>query len=101
MGATHQALPLFPVDSPGYWNMAPEEPGARLDWTVGPDLVAELAQECPMVRPHFEAGDALFFDHLSLHRTGHAANQSRNRHALESWFYTRSATGGRPVIPFY
>lgn len=75
--------------------------GAKLDWTVGPDLVTELAEECPMIRPHFEAGDALFFDHLSLHRTGHAANQSRNRHALESWFYTRSATGGRPVIPFY
>ncbi len=54
-----------------------------------------------MVRPHFAAGDALFFDHLSLHRTGHAPGQSRNRHALESWFYAGSATGGRPVIPLF
>ena len=43
--------------------------GAYFDWAVGPDLVAALAQETPIVRPEFEAGDALIFDDLFLHRT--------------------------------
>ncbi|MFK7977011.1 MAG: hypothetical protein AB8C02_12795 [Halioglobus sp.] len=41
--------------------------GAKLNWVVGPELVQELAEDAPIVYPHFEAGDALFFDHLSLH----------------------------------
>jgi hypothetical protein len=75
--------------------------GARLNWTVGPELVAEIAQQTPMVRPRFEPGDALFFDHLSLHRTGHAPAQTRNRYALESWFYAASSHSGRPVMPLF
>lgn len=75
--------------------------GASLNWTVGPELVAEIAQQTPMVRPRFNLGDALFFDHLSLHRTGHAPAQTRNRYALESWFYAASSHSGRPVMPLY
>ena len=43
--------------------------GSYFDWAVGPDLVATLAEETPIVRPEFEAGDALVFDDLFLHRT--------------------------------
>jgi hypothetical protein len=75
--------------------------GAKLDWTVGAELAAEIAEDAPMVRPHFEPGDALFFDHLSLHRTGHAAHQTENRYAIESWFYAASAHGDRPVMPTF
>jgi hypothetical protein len=75
--------------------------GARLDWTVGAELVAEIAADTPMVRPHFNAGDALFFDHLSLHRTGHASGQTARRYAIESWFYAASAHGGRPITPVF
>jgi len=75
--------------------------GAKLDWTVGVDLVAEIAETAPVVRPRFRPGDALFFDHLSLHRTGRMAAQTQNRYAVESWFYAASAHGGRPVMPMF
>lgn len=73
--------------------------GAQLQWVVGPELVQELAEDAPIIYPHFEAGDALFFDHLSLHRSGHAPGQSQNRYALESWFYGSTGTSGNAVIP--
>lgn len=73
--------------------------GARMDWVVGSDLVEELAEDAPVVCPYFAAGDALFFDHYSLHRSGHGANQSERRYALESWFYSRSGTAGNVVLP--
>jgi hypothetical protein len=75
--------------------------GAKLDWTVGSDLVSEIAETTPMVRPRFSPGDALFFDHFGLHRSGHATSQTENRYAIESWFYAASAHGGRPVIPTF
>lgn len=73
--------------------------GARMNWVVGSELVAELAEQAPIVCPHFSPGDALFFDHYSLHRSGHGANQSEPRYALESWFYSRSGTAGNVVLP--
>lgn len=73
--------------------------GARMDWVVGSELVEELAQDAPIVCPRFSPGDALFFDHYSLHRSGHGANQSERRYALESWFYSRSGTAGNVVLP--
>ena len=73
--------------------------GANVEWVVGPDLVRELAEETPVVTPHFDPGDALFFDQFSLHRSGHVPGKRRNRYALESWFYGRSNTGGNAVLP--
>ncbi len=75
--------------------------GAKLDWTVGADLVSEIAEIAPVVRPRFRPGDALFFDHFSLHRSGHAESQTENRYAIECWFYAASAHGGRPVLPTF
>lgn len=73
--------------------------GANVDWMVGPELVKELARDTPVVTPHFEPGDALFFDQFSLHRSGHVPGKRRNRYALESWFYSHSGTGGNAVLP--
>lgn len=73
--------------------------GAKLQWVVGSGLVEELAAETPVVMPRFEAGDALFFDHYSLHRSGHTPGKSENRYALESWFYAQSGTAGNAVLP--
>jgi hypothetical protein len=75
--------------------------GANINWVVGPDVIAKLAEEAPVVKPYFGAGDALFFDHLSLHRTGHAKGQDQNRYALESWFYAASGNAGNYVMPLY
>jgi ectoine hydroxylase-related dioxygenase (phytanoyl-CoA dioxygenase family) len=74
--------------------------GAKLNWVVGGELVAELARDVTIVSPTFAAGDALFFDHYSLHRSGHEIGQSRNRYALESWFYAKSAHAANSVIPY-
>jgi len=64
--------------------------GAPFDWTVGPELVDELAQETPVHCPRFNAGDAIFFDHYNLHRTGFGVDHTQNRYALESWFFAAS-----------
>ena len=64
--------------------------GAFFDWTVGPELVAELEREAPIVCPTFRAGDAIFFDHFSLHRTGEGPEDSQSRYAVESWFFAAS-----------
>jgi len=73
--------------------------GAKIEWMVGPELVQKLAEETPVVTPHFDPGDALFFDQFSLHRSGHVPGKRHNRYALESWFYGRSGTGGNAVLP--
>ncbi|MEM9254684.1 MAG: phytanoyl-CoA dioxygenase family protein [Pseudomonadota bacterium] len=72
--------------------------GAHLDWVVGGELVEELARDAPVVNPYFAPGDALFFDHYSLHRSGHVRGQTENRYALESWFYANSGTAENAVI---
>jgi hypothetical protein len=61
--------------------------GAKLDTFVGPDLVAELAVETPVVRPVFAPGDALFFDDHTLHATGTSPGMEGERYAIEFWFF--------------
>lgn len=64
--------------------------GAPFDWTVGQGLVDEIGQRHPVVRPHFAAGDAIFFDHYNLHRTGYGTADVRPRYAVEAWFFAAS-----------
>ena len=64
--------------------------GAWFDWTVGPQLVEKIAQDRPLVCPHFQPGDAIFFDHYCLHRTAEGPNDTLPRYALESWFFAES-----------
>jgi len=75
--------------------------GAILDWTVGPDTVEKLAEaeEAPVLRPLFEPGDALLFDELFLHRTATDETMTRERYAIETWFFAPSAYPG-DQIPF-
>ena len=48
--------------------------GALFDWSVSPTLVEEAAGGADaIVRPEFEPGDALLFDHLFVHRTARRA----------------------------
>jgi Phytanoyl-CoA dioxygenase (PhyH) len=74
---------------------------ANIKWVVPGEVVAEISEDAPEIKPYFGAGDALFFDHLSLHRTGHAKNQDQHRYALESWFYGASGSAGNAVMPLY
>jgi hypothetical protein len=65
--------------------------GALFDWSVSPTLVAEMANgHATVVRPSFSPGDALLFDHLFLHRTGVDPGMTRERWAIETWFFAPS-----------
>lgn len=74
--------------------------GAIFDWAVGPDVVAQLSADAPVVRPHFRAGDAMLFDDLFLHRTALDPSMTRPRHAIESWFFAPSSypAGQVPIV---
>ena len=73
--------------------------GAWLDWNVGQRMVDRVA-EGALTRPIFEAGDAVIFDHMLLHRTAVDAGMTRDRYAIEAWFLAPSTygsmTGGPP-----
>jgi hypothetical protein len=61
--------------------------GAIFDWAVGPDTVATLSVDAPVVRPEYRAGDVMLFDDMLLHRTALDPSMTRTRHAIESWFF--------------
>jgi hypothetical protein len=61
--------------------------GAALDWTVSDAQASQAAGEAGVIRPIFEAGDALLFDELFLHKTGSDPSMPRPRFAIESWFF--------------
>ncbi|MDQ1382216.1 MAG: hypothetical protein QOJ71_2935 [Actinomycetota bacterium] len=64
--------------------------GAIFDWSVGEGVVERAAEDAPVIRPIFEAGDALFFDERFLHRTAVSEGMTRERYAIESWFFAPS-----------
>jgi hypothetical protein len=64
--------------------------GADFDWSVG-DAVVERVSDGNLARPVFEAGDAMLFDHLFLHRTGTTPEMTKTRYATETWFFAPSA----------
>jgi hypothetical protein len=63
--------------------------GARMSWTVAPDVVERVAAGA-IVRPIFEPGDALLFDHMNLHCTAIDPGMTRDRYAIETWFFAPS-----------
>jgi hypothetical protein len=64
--------------------------GALDWWIVGDGVVEDMAQTVPILTPRFKAGDALLFDQLFLHRTGARPGLTRERLAIESWFFAGS-----------
>ena len=65
--------------------------GAKFSWSVGPGVVDRVAAATPVVRPDFGPGDVLFFDDLFLHRTATDPAMTRERYAIETWFFAPSA----------
>lgn len=55
------------------------------------EKAAELSGEAGILRPIFEPGDAVFFDHLYLHATAAEPEMPNPRFALECWFFGPSA----------
>ena len=66
--------------------------GALARWSVGA-AVAEREAGGTVVRPVFEPGDALLFDHLMLHRTAFEPEMENDRHAVEVWLFAPSTYG--------
>jgi hypothetical protein len=73
--------------------------GAFFNWSVGPELVDRLVDQATtsVLCPTFEPGDALLFDDRMLHRTAIGAHLSRDRYALESWFFAPSTYPGDQI----
>ncbi|MEJ7583565.1 MAG: hypothetical protein WKF43_05615 [Acidimicrobiales bacterium] len=59
---------------------------------IAHDTVLEAIEELDVgvVSPEFQPGDVLFFDHAFLHRTAIAPGMTRERYALETWFFAPS-----------
>ena len=70
------------------------------DWSVSPASSTRSRPTRAVLRPDFAAGDALLFDHLFLHRTAAGPGMTRERYAMENWFFAPSAypEGQIPVL---
>jgi hypothetical protein len=66
--------------------------GAYAAWGIK-DEDAEAAAAGAIARPIFEAGDALLFDHLCLHRTAGSPGMQHDRYAVETWLFAPSTYG--------
>jgi Phytanoyl-CoA dioxygenase (PhyH) len=73
--------------------------GAKFSWAVAPDMIERARADAPIARPIFEPGDALLFDHFLLHRTACDPGMTRERYAIETWFFAPSAYPTDGQIP--
>jgi hypothetical protein len=73
--------------------------GAIFPWAVSPAMVERACDGLPVARPIFEAGDVLLFDEFLLHRTAVEPGMTRQRYAIETWFFAPS-TYPEKQIPF-
>lgn len=65
--------------------------GSWFDWSVGPRLVETMQRAGVRVEsPIFRPGDGILFDHYNLHRTGIRPHMTKERWAIESWFFAPS-----------
>src|SRR5262245_24836656 len=88
-GRDAPGMDLVPVRLP---RLLPRgEGGTAFDWTVAPETIARELPGVPIWRPEFEAGDVLFFDDWSLHRTAADEGMPNLRYAIESWWFAPSA----------
>src|SRR5439155_8485041 len=62
---------------------------AFAEWAASPDAAEDVAAGA-LVRPIFDAGDALIFDHLNLHRTAIDPGMAHDRYAIETRLFSLS-----------
>ena len=66
--------------------------GAFSAWATDP-AAAEREAAGAVVRPIFEPGDGILFDHMNLHRTAIDPSMTVDRYAIETWLLSPSAYG--------
>jgi len=65
--------------------------GAYMSWSVSQATVdAKYHGNEAEVTPHFNPGDAILFDHLNLHATDVGPDFTKERYAIETWFFAAS-----------
>lgn len=64
--------------------------GATFGWSVSDEHIGNAGFKSRPVAPVFGAGDAMFFDHLYLHRTQSRDDFTKVRYAVETWFFGAS-----------
>ena len=64
--------------------------GALFDWSVSREIVDDCSADLPPVRLQFKAGDAILFDEMNLHCTAIAPGMTKDRYAIEAWFFAPS-----------
>jgi hypothetical protein len=88
-GVDAPALDLVPRRLPAV--VATGTHGAAFDWSVGRGMVDECLGEGGVpARPVFAPGDAIMFDEVSLHRTAISPGMTKDRYAIEAWFFAPS-----------
>ena len=100
-GAVNTWVALTPTgdDSPGL-EVVPRRPEAIIGCEPGvnpslgygtaitPEMIEEISGGAPTVIPRFEAGDALLFDDMTMHRTHVTAYMTTVREVLVAWFFS-------------
>jgi len=64
--------------------------GAAFDWAVSPRMIKNACGDSEPTHLQFKAGDAIIFDEMNLHRTSTTSEMTKNRFALECWFFAPS-----------
>ena len=64
--------------------------GALFDWSVSREIVDQCSADLPPERLQFKAGDAILFDEMNLHCTAIAPGMTKDRYAIEAWFFAPS-----------
>ncbi len=72
--------------------LVPSRDGTHAAWGINAkDAEAFGGQD--IEKPLFDAGDAMLFDHLLVHRTAFNAGMTRDRFAIETWLFAPSTYG--------
>ena len=53
-------------------------------------MINEVSGEEGPTHLHFKAGDAIIFDEMNMHRTSTLPEMTKNRFAIECWFFAPS-----------
>lgn len=64
--------------------------GAEFNWSVSQAVADEACGPDGFTHLEFRAGDAIFFDEMNLHRSSALPGMTRNRKAIEAWFFAPS-----------